>query len=144
MSFAATNTHDAPRAGWIAQGRDWLDQRGRPGWIAATVAGFVVFWPVGLALLGYTLMSGRMGRMGGSCRRSGRASMMGSAMRSAKPSGNRAFDAYKEQTLRRLEEEQAQFEAFLERLREARDKAEFDEFMKERSEKKTDATDVTA
>ena len=70
--------------------------------------------------------------------------MMGSAMRSAKPSGNRAFDAYKEQTLRRLEEEQAQFEAFLERLREARDKAEFDEFMKERSEKKTDATDVTA
>lgn len=49
--------------------------------------------------------------------------------------GNRAFDAYKEETLRRLEEEQANFEAFLERLREAKDKAEFDQFMTDRARK---------
>ena len=53
-----------------------------------------------------------------------------SAMR---PSGNTAFDAYKEDTLRRLEDEQSSFEDFLQRLRDAKDKAEFDEFMDDRA-----------
>ena len=48
------------------------------------------------------------------------------------PSGNRAFDEYREETLRRLEDEQREFLAFLERLRHAKDKAEFDQFMAER------------
>ena len=52
------------------------------------------------------------------------------AMRS---SGNSAFDAYKADTLRRLEDEQSSFEAFLQRLRDAKDKAEFDEFMDDRA-----------
>jgi Protein of unknown function (DUF2852) len=47
-------------------------------------------------------------------------------------SGNRAFDEYREETLRRLEDEQREFLAFLERLRHAKDKAEFDQFMAER------------
>jgi hypothetical protein len=47
-------------------------------------------------------------------------------------SGNRAFDEYRSETLRRLEEEQREFRDFLERLRHARDKAEFDQFMAER------------
>ena len=47
--------------------------------------------------------------------------------------GNSAFDAYKADTLRRLEEEQEAFEAFLQRLRDAKDKSEFDQFMDERS-----------
>jgi hypothetical protein len=46
--------------------------------------------------------------------------------------GNAAFDAYREETLRRLEEEAEEFQTFLERLRKARDKAEFDQFMAER------------
>src|SRR6516165_3939012 len=37
-------------------------------------------------------------------------------------SGNRAFDDYRQETLRRLEEEQRDFIAFLERLRLAKDK----------------------
>ena len=49
--------------------------------------------------------------------------------------GNSAFDAYKADTLRRLEQEQNDFEAFLERLREAKDKAEFDQFIDERAKK---------
>lgn len=49
------------------------------------------------------------------------------------PSGNSAFDAYKSETLRRLEQEQTEFESFLERLREAKDQAEFDQFMEDRS-----------
>jgi hypothetical protein len=47
-------------------------------------------------------------------------------------SGNRAFDEYRTETLRRLEEEQGEFHDFLERLRHAKDKAEFDQFMAER------------
>ena len=48
------------------------------------------------------------------------------------PSGNRAFDEYRAETLRRLEEEQKEFREFLDRLRFAKDKAEFDEFLAER------------
>jgi hypothetical protein len=48
-------------------------------------------------------------------------------------SGNRAFDEYRTETLRRLEEEQREFKEFLNRLRHAKDKAEFDQFMAERS-----------
>ncbi len=47
-------------------------------------------------------------------------------------SGNRAFDDYRADTLRRLEEEQREFKEFLERLRFAKDRAEFDQFMAER------------
>ena len=50
----------------------------------------------------------------------------------AMSSGNRAFDEYRAETLRRLEEEQKEFGAFLDRLRFAKDKAEFDQFMAER------------
>jgi len=52
-------------------------------------------------------------------------------MRSAS-GGNRVFDEYRTETLRRLEEEQREFKAFLDRLRHAKDKAEFDQFMAER------------
>jgi hypothetical protein len=48
------------------------------------------------------------------------------------PSGNAAFDEYRAETLRRLEEEQREFQAYLDRLRRARDMAEFDQFMDER------------
>jgi hypothetical protein len=47
-------------------------------------------------------------------------------------SGNRAFDEYRSETLKRLEEEQREFKDFLARLRFARDRAEFDQFMAER------------
>jgi uncharacterized protein DUF2852 len=48
------------------------------------------------------------------------------------PSGNHAFDEYRAETLRRLEDEQREFIEFLDRLRHAKDKAEFDQFMAER------------
>ena len=47
-------------------------------------------------------------------------------------SGNRAFDEYREETLKRLEEEQREFREFLERLRLAKDRSEFDQFMTDR------------
>ena len=47
-------------------------------------------------------------------------------------SGNRAFDEYRTETLKRLEDEQADFKGFLDRLRHAKDKSEFDQFMADR------------
>ncbi len=114
--------------GWLYRAEAWMDDKGKGAWIAAMVLGFVFFWPVGLALLAYMIWSKRMFSKSCSRRKSWHSHM--SAM---KPSGNSAFDAYKADTLARLEREQQDFEAFLRRLREAKDKAEFDQFMDERA-----------
>jgi hypothetical protein len=44
-------------------------------------------------------------------------------------SGSTAFDEYRSETLRRLEHEQGEFQEFVEHLRAAKDKAEFDQFI---------------
>ena len=130
---------------WTNQAQDWLDERGKPAWIAATVLAFVLFWPLGLALLAYMIWSRRM--FNGHCRaewRQHRDEMRRQAREhwhaygdmyrhGFRPSGNTAFDSYKADTLRRLEEEQEAFETFLKRLRDAKDKTEFDAFMDERA-----------
>ena len=119
---------------WPARAEAWLDDRGKPAWIAATVLGFVFVWPVGLALLGYMIWSKRMfNRTSSSC--GGRRMHRNHGMHRGAwmSSGNTAFDAYKTETLRRLEEEQTAFAAFLQRLRDAKDKQEFDAFMDDRA-----------
>ncbi|MFQ6548703.1 DUF2852 domain-containing protein [Aestuariibius sp. 2305UL40-4] len=118
------------RPSWFARTETWLDARGKGAWIAAMVLGFIFFWPIGLALLAYMIWSKQM--FSGKCSSRRRGSMRGMMMTST---GNSAFDAYRAETLRRLEEEQASFERFLERLREAKDKAEFDQFMDERAKR---------
>jgi uncharacterized membrane protein YgcG len=110
-------------AGWLGEAEAKLDEWGRGAWIAAMVLGFIVFWPLGLLLLFYMIWSGRMG-----CSRH----RTRWHRNWARPTGNTAFDEYREQTLRRLEEEQGAFEAFLGKLRKAKDQAEFDQFMEER------------
>ncbi len=50
-------------------------------------------------------------------------------------SGNRAFDDYRAETLKRLEDEQREFKDFLEQLRFAKDRAEFDQFMAARRQR---------
>ena len=50
-------------------------------------------------------------------------------------SGNNAFDEYRAETLRRLEDEQREFKDFLARLRFAKDRAEFDQFMADRRQR---------
>lgn len=67
-----------------------------------------------------------------------RSSYKSQSFSTHRSSGNTAFDAYKQETLRRLEDEQHSFEAFLQRLRDAKDKAEFDEFMDEREKAAVD------
>jgi hypothetical protein len=133
-----------------------LDDIPRPAWIALVVLSFIVFWPVGLALLIYLKWSGRMfgyrgcyagpwghwsSPEGRDARRSAREEWR-SMKRQARwgrrhgwghqGSGNVAFDEYREETLRKLDEEQREFHDYLDRLRSAKDRAEFDQFMRER------------
>ena len=117
--------------------------------IGAMVAGFVVFWPLGLIALFLKWKNGEMWK--GSADTAapwasfkapdlsgwnwkGQASSYGFA-----GSGNAAFDTYKREQLkrldeerRRLEDEQKAFRDFVERLRRAKDQDEFDRFMNER------------
>ena len=66
-----------------------------------------------------------------------RTRMSGGPWNYTPSSGNRAFDEYRTETLRRLEEEQREFREFLDRLRFAKDKTEFDQFMAARGNRPT-------
>src|SRR5882724_1867212 len=116
----------------------------RPLWILFMILGFMWWWPVGLAILFFSLWSGPMGCHGGMERWQHKMARMQDKMErmrsrmegrhdwwsgTPRSSGNRAFDDYRAETLRRLEEEQQEFRDFLDRLRVAKDKTEFDQFM---------------
>lgn len=124
-----------------------LDSFGKPAWIALIVLGFMAWWPLGLVVLAFTIGSGRMGcgyhgghyghwqnKMERMQRKMDwmRSRMSAGPWNNGPSSGNRAFDDYRADTLRRLEEEQREFREFLDRLRFAKDKTEFDQFMAER------------
>jgi hypothetical protein len=126
-----------------------LDEFGKPAWIALMILGFFAWWPLGLVILAFMIGSGRMG-----CSHHGhwenkmqrmqeKMDRVRSKMDSFRgggggdwwgtpSSGNRAFDNYRRETLRRLEDEQREFKEFLERLRFAKDRDEFDQFMTDR------------
>ncbi|RTL52213.1 MAG: DUF2852 domain-containing protein [Bradyrhizobiaceae bacterium] len=113
------------------------------GHIILVVAGFMIWWPLGLAALALTFWRTKMGcwnhhgHHGRFADRMERMQWKMDRMRGymegrgfyGPSSGNRAFDDYRMETLRRLEEEQKEFREFLDRLRHARDKEEFDAFM---------------
>ena len=123
-----------------------LDEFGKPAWILLMILGFVWWWPLGLAILAFTIGSGRMGcwSHNGSSRWQSKMDRMHAKMDRMRSysgcgdwwtpssSGNRAFDDYRSETLQRLEEEQHEFKEFLQRLRFAKDREEFDQFMAER------------
>ncbi|MDA9466495.1 DUF2852 domain-containing protein [Bradyrhizobium sp. CCBAU 53415] len=121
-----------------------LDTPWHPGWIAVTILGFIIWWPIGLALLFFTLGSRRMSCWSHQDRWQNKMERMQYRMDRMRDrmerrgfgfgfgppsSGNRAFDEYRAETLQRLEEEQREFKDFLTRLRHAKDKEEFDQFM---------------
>ena len=120
----------------------------KPVLIAGMILGFIFWWPIGLVLLVAMLATGRF-----ACGRHGRNAggwsygdapwtgwkSWGGGMRSPPSSGNRAFDEYRAETLKRLEDEQKEFGEFLDRLRFAKDKSEFDQFMNERRNRPPEA-----
>jgi hypothetical protein len=124
------------------------------GWeIGAMVAGFVVFWPLGLVALFLKLKNGEMWRGASEgempwSKWKGKGRTMGEHFRAWGPavdslrvnSGNRAFEEYKQAELakldemrRKLEEDQKAFGDFMERVRRAKDQEEFERFMAERN-----------
>ena len=133
-----------------------IDEFGKVGWVGLTVLGFWLAWPVGLMMVAFLVGSGRIGSgryaVGrgqwlnmsehagfgmGKWNRTGSAGDRGRGRgrTHASASGNKAFDDYRDETLRRLEDEEREFQDFLERLRKARDKSEFDAFMAERRDR---------
>jgi hypothetical protein len=125
--------------------------RFHPGWIVLMILGFIFWWPIGLAILAFTIwsrnmgcygsdrwqrkmdrMEEKMGRLRERMQGFGAGGFGGSPWGAPPSSGNHAFDEYRAETLRRLEEEQREFRDFLDRLRFAKDKSEFDQFMTER------------
>ena len=136
--MTSTLTAPPPRSeggNWFSRSEAWLDDKGKGAWIAVMVLAFILFWPAGLALLAYMIWSKRMFSTSSTKRRDAR---FGQTVN--RSTGNAAFDAYKADTLRRLQEEQDAFEAFLHRLREAKDKAEFDQFLQDRADARKVAT----
>lgn len=107
-----------------------------PWRIAAVVLGFIAWWPIGLALLLFLKGSTLMGCMSRWMNRADRPwpAMTGSG------TGNSAFDEYRDGVLRRLEEERQKleedrqaFSGFLDQLKRAKDREEFDRFMAHRN-----------
>lgn len=122
----------------------------KPEWsfvtIALMVLGFIIFWPLGLAMLGYILWGERFG---------GSAEKAEAWVKSKKQwakgcrnqrhgyrhsSGNAAFDDYRGEQLKRLEEERrrldeevSEFHDYMRNLHMARDREEFDRFMRNRT-----------
>ena len=145
MSYAAPN-EELGRRGygprWGGPPVFWW----HPMWIVAMVLGFIFWWPIGLLILGAAIWNRKMGCWSGRNydrwheRMQDRMDAMRAKMDSCfgggggwgGSSGNRAFDEYRTETLRRLEDEQRDFREFLQRLRMAKDKSEFDQFMAER------------
>lgn len=105
-----------------------LDDLPKPAWIGLMILGFIAFWPIGLAILAYLIWSGKMG-----CWKRGEFRHWKHDYGRFRTTGNAAFDEYREETLKRLEDEQKEFTSFLDRLRRAKGQAEFDQFMAERN-----------
>lgn len=127
----------------------------RPAWTPATIAlmvvGFMVFWPLGFAMLAYIIWGDRLdglkrdmnratdGIFAGCRRGSERAARWGNGGRTAR-TGNVAFDDWRDKELDRLAEERrklddaiAEFDDYARELRRAKDQEEFDRFMASRN-----------
>ena len=124
-----------------------LDEFGAVAWLAVTAVAALIAWPLGLATFAYLAGSGRLyawrderSRTPGTwfnlgVRSSSATHDNGRYSSRLRPSGNQAFDTYRADAISQLEEEEREFQSFLERLCQARDKAEFDAFMADRRQR---------
>ncbi len=111
----------------------------RPAWTPATIAlmvfGFIFWRPLGFVMLAYILFGNKAREWFVERERDWRQKRQNT--------GNSAFDEYRDAELERLERERQQldvereaFEEFLYNLRKARDRDEFDKFIKSRKKKR--------
>lgn len=105
--------------------------------IPVTIVALNVFWPAGIAIAALLAWRGgfapSMGRTTSAAEMAATLKTLVPETAGMRPSGNASFDAYRVDMLTRLEQEQQNFDGFLERLRDAKDKAEFDQFMDDRA-----------
>ncbi|MBV1705088.1 MAG: DUF2852 domain-containing protein [Hyphomicrobiales bacterium] len=140
---------DPPYSAWPGRPSGHVLWHAGPVLVGLAVLGLFFYWPLGIVVALLALWSAKMScgfhhhddqhwgrwqermasrrarweeRMARHCERH----------RQSHSSGNRAFDAYRDETLRRLEDEEREFREFLDRLRFAKDKAEFDDFLANR------------
>jgi Protein of unknown function (DUF2852) len=133
--------------------------RWTPVELIAMVLGFMIFWPFGLAILGYKYWQRKAGgpdlqTVATGAYQRARSAVNGfqASRQGGRPwtgptwahgftttSGNAAFDAWKSAELARLEEERRrledahrEFADWLDNVRKAKDREEFDRFMSER------------
>ncbi|MDR7030013.1 biopolymer transport protein ExbB/TolQ [Rhizobium rosettiformans] len=123
----------------------------RPDWTPATVAlmvlGFMVFWPLGLAMLAYILFGEKFQNFKRQANRKADTAFAWCRTNSYSTSGstgNVAFDDWRKAELERLDEERrrldemrAEFDTYARELRRAKDQEEFDRFMRDRQQVKT-------
>jgi hypothetical protein len=153
-TYGASSPNGTPGRSRRCRGGAW-----KPIEIIAMVLGFIVFWPIGLAILLAKLWQRRsddtgdlptfiqkqwedkVGRHWAQCHRDfGREFSRHWDYRGGlRSSGNLAFDEWREAELARLEEErqrllaaEREFVEFMENLRRAKDREEFDRFMNAR------------
>ena len=119
-----------------------LDDIGKPAWIALMIVSFILFWPLGLVVLGYPdreRTNGMLdiGRGDATGERHGamQERAANGAARARRHANTHAATAPSTSTAPRpcagSKRKQRQFKEFLDRLRQAKDKAEFDQFMSE-------------
>jgi Protein of unknown function (DUF2852) len=130
MNYTATAPRSSPRGRWTALN------------IVLMVIGFAVFWPLGLAMLAWIIWGEEIGAKFEDAKGhfrsfSERAQGFGADGFRGR-TGNAAFDDYRAEELRRLDEERrkleamrAEFESFLAEFRRVKDQEEFDRFMRE-------------
>ena len=115
--------------------------------IVLMILGFAIFWPLGLAMLAWIIWGDEIGAKAEDVKAHFRS--FGERAQRFRPAenfgfqsrtGNAAFDEYRAQELKRLEEERrkleamrADFEKFLGELRRVKDQEEFDRFMRDRN-----------
>ena len=131
----------------------------KPEWSPVTIAlmvlGFIVFWPLGLAMLAYILWGEYFGGSREKAERWVQKQKEWARDRRYRghghhyASGNAAFDDYREEQLKRLEEERKrldddmrEFQDYMHNLRKARDREEFDRFMRDRRAARDNTSDT--
>jgi hypothetical protein len=155
-SYGAAAGGSGPSQQWASN--DWRSGSGRgcgfarwtPVEILATVLGFIVFWPIGLAILAFKFWQRKTGYPGDLQTaaqekwREARSAFhsgpwAGRAGYGGHSSGNMAFDDWRaaeiarlDEERRKLEEAHREFATFVENIRRAKDREEFERFMNER------------
>jgi hypothetical protein len=152
---------DERKAEWRARKAAWRENGWRPGYgwspfnIAAMVIGFIIFFPIGLAILFWNVWTARRQRSEFAFANMNPMTGWNAAPWSqtnrdlSRNSGNAVFEDYKKATLERLEEErrklaaeQDAFASFLDDLKRAKDRTEFERFMQERESARETSRDA--